>query len=495
MPFRIPLPLLVLWLPAQAPSAPSGRSPLDLATDLLAHERMDTNERWAVQAIRNANYDSVQPSPPSPPPPTELRYGYRLRLRTRPFTAVPETPSWDGLHGFCSDAYGHICYTERGVEPSIDGRCSPSCRDLPADGSSLLAPPKFSAAERTALTAALDAKELFPGYPATVEQIRALLANLSRPDARERPAHSVSALAFTGDGTALVSADTIAETATLWSVSSRQPLGRLTACEGIHDVLVTPDGATAVTTCRTAVKLWSLPGWTARGALGRFELFSIDLSLDKSGKTLATVSGAQAGLWQLPSGRATGSIETTSPARVLGGLGALSPDGGLLVTGGLGQPTALWSVAQGTLLATLEQGARQYVTALAISPDGRMLAAAYSNGTVAFWELPGGRPLARRSEHGGPLNSLAFSADGRELVTASSDHSLKVWTLPDAAVRQTLRGHGDEVFAVAVSSAGLVASGDRTGVIRLWDLTTGAPKGELVDPGAPARRGSRPPRP
>jgi WD40 repeat protein len=85
-------------------------------------------------------------------------------------------------------------------------------------------------------------------------------------------------------------------------------------------------------------------------------------------------------------------------------------------------------------------------------------------------------------EHGGPVGALAFSVDSRWLVSASSDTSVKVWALPDGTVRQALRGHANEVFAVAVSSTGLIASGDCDGVVLLWDLATGAAKGALADP-------------
>jgi WD40 repeat protein len=63
-------------------------------------------------------------------------------------------------------------------------------------------------------------------------------------------------------------------------------------------------------------------------------------------------------------------------------------------------------------------------------------------------------------------------------VTASFDETLRLWTVANGVLVQTMRGHGDKVYKVAVSPKdGTIASGDRSGEIRLWDGHTGAPLG------------------
>lgn len=399
---------------------------------------------------------------------------------------MPERAGETGIHGFCGDASGRVCYTDGGAEPTVTaGRCAPSCRDLPDDWLTLLLPaPRLTTQERQALLAQLDSGQLFPDQPAVAARVRALLTpeSPSAPAAGRAHAHAVNGLAFTPDGTALITTSPEDSRATLWSISSRKPLSILTACDSVNDVVVTPDGSTAVTACRTAVKLWSLPDWGARDTLGRFDTVLIDLALDKPGKTLAAIARGHAALWQLPGGRPISSFDIASGARALSSHGALAPDGTSLVTGGFEQPTAVWALPEGKRLATVEEGVRNDVSALAVSEDGRTLAAGYGDGTVALWALPERRALSRRREHGGPVNSLAFDAHGRWLASAGSDHTVKVWELADGTMRHTLRGHANEVFSVAVSSAGVIASGDRKGVVLLWDLATGAAIGALVDP-------------
>jgi hypothetical protein len=156
-----------------------------------------------------------------------VKYGYRLRLRAAPFTAVPERPGDTGRHGFCGDST--VASATRMAAPSLQSSpaCAPSCRDFPKDRS-LLRPPVLSVEERTALAAALDSGRLFADQPAVSERVRALLNSITppaRPSGRAH-AHSVSALAFTPDGAALITACSEDSRVTLWSVSSRQPLPR-----------------------------------------------------------------------------------------------------------------------------------------------------------------------------------------------------------------------------------------------------------------------------
>jgi hypothetical protein len=117
----------------------------------------------------------------------------------------------------------------------------------------------------------------------------------------------------------------------------------LTGCDSVYDVLVTPDGSTAVTTCRTAVKLWSLPDWGAQATLGSFDTILIDVALDKAGKTLAAVS--RAGL-RCGSSRQTPALLVRDGARRGRFQLARCPDSrrDRAGDGGLGQPTEVWTV-------------------------------------------------------------------------------------------------------------------------------------------------------
>jgi WD40 repeat protein len=57
---------------------------------------------------------------------------------------------------------------------------------------------------------------------------------------------------------------------------------------------------------------------------------------------------------------------------------------------------------------------------LALSTDGRVLAAGCSDGGIRLWDLAAGKELPQRRGHRGAVTGLALSADGRLMVSASA---------------------------------------------------------------------------
>jgi WD40 repeat protein len=76
-------------------------------------------------------------------------------------------------------------------------------------------------------------------------------------------------------------------------------------------------------------------------------------------------------------------------------------------------------------VARLRQGGA--VTALALSPDGKVLASAGARGTVCLWEVPSGQELRVLTGHLGPVHAVAFSPDGKTLASAAADGSIRFW--------------------------------------------------------------------
>jgi WD40 repeat protein len=131
----------------------------------------------------------------------------------------------------------------------------------------------------------------------------------------------------------------------------------------------------------------------------------------------------------------------------------------------------LWSAATGHVERTFAAHTR-FVTAVAFSPDDRLLASASRDGTAAVHRADG-RVLARLAGHEGPVNAVAFTPDGARVITGGSDHTARLFTLLGA--RQTHRfDHSDAVTSLAVSRDGrLLAAGARGGEVRVWDIATG----------------------
>ncbi|MFB4307500.1 WD40 repeat domain-containing serine/threonine protein kinase [Actinomadura sp. GTD37] len=102
---------------------------------------------------------------------------------------------------------------------------------------------------------------------------------------------------------------------------------------------------------------------------------------------------------------------------------AVTADGRTIAAGGLDSTITLWDVATGRVLRTIKKTG--WVSALAFSPDGRSLASSCSTpGLLLIWDAATGRLKVnvRSGEFG--LNSLAYSPDGRTIAGANPDAQL-----------------------------------------------------------------------
>jgi len=143
-----------------------------------------------------------------------------------------------------------------------------------------------------------------------------------------------------------------------------------------------------------------------------------------------------------------------------------SVDGELLFSGGKDGCVRAWHVADGSLGEALS-GHDQQVNTLAVSPDGRFLASGSDDGSIRLWSLDGGSDR-RLVGHPQWVTGLAW-IDSERLVSASADSTLGIWTAGGHAMKP-LYGHMHAVRAVAVCpEVGLIASGDASGTIRVWD--------------------------
>jgi WD40 repeat protein len=141
------------------------------------------------------------------------------------------------------------------------------------------------------------------------------------------------------------------------------------------------------------------------------------------GRTLASGGDVTARLWDLATRRTTSVL--TAETQVMSA--ALSPDGRTLALADSDGTLSLWTIATGQI--TTLTGSTGRVQSVVFSPDGRILASASLDSTVRLWDPATGQPTATLFGHADFATSVAFSPDGRTLASGSQDKTVRLWTL------------------------------------------------------------------
>jgi WD40 repeat protein/beta-lactamase regulating signal transducer with metallopeptidase domain len=258
----------------------------------------------------------------------------------------------------------------------------------------------------------------------------------------------------------------------------------------------TPDGKTLVAVARdnreegavNLLKFWDVAsGKEVRRVKAPPGANVSALAVAPGGKVLAYGGGDAVHLCAMGTGKELRQLKTGD-----GGARALvfAPDGRTLAVRGRGDRVRLWEVASGKELRHLSdadapQGRRAGLLALfsdsfsgpgaralAVSPDGRRIAAA-AGSTVRLWETATGKEVALNQGARRAPAAVILSSDGKVVVSWGFDGVVRRWEATMGQPRGAFPAPRGTTLAAFAPDAGTVALANADNTIRLHDTATG----------------------
>jgi serine/threonine protein kinase len=159
---------------------------------------------------------------------------------------------------------------------------------------------------------------------------------------------------------------------------------------------------------------------------------------------------------------------------------AVSADGKHLAAGADDGTVKYWDIAHERVAWTLPAH-KTPIWALALARGGDYLATGSDDGDTKIWDVRTQNEVHTLPRIGG-VRALAFDADGKRILTGGRDGSVKVWDVRSQAELVTTSGHDSLVAAVAFAPDGksfASASADKS--IKIWDTGTGKMKLKLTN--------------
>jgi WD40 repeat protein len=167
---------------------------------------------------------------------------------------------------------------------------------------------------------------------------------------------------------------------------------------------------------------------------------------------------------------------------------AVTPDGKLLAAGGCDRIVRVFDLSEGLDKAKLTQTVENHadwVLGCALTPDGKYLVTAGRDKTAKVWDLKEKQSVVTFPEHQNIVYGVAVKADGTAGFSVGADKNIRTWK-PNGEGKtvKSGAGHSDDVFKVVVNVKGTMlatASADKT--VRLWtlDLAPGKTLSGLTD--------------
>lgn len=159
---------------------------------------------------------------------------------------------------------------------------------------------------------------------------------------------------------------------------------------------------------------------------------------------------------------------------------AFSRDGSTVFSVGDDHLLRSWDLASGSEKNVADERS-MLVSCVAVSPDGRWVAAGGYDDEVVVYDAQSLNPVATLKGHAHDVRALAFSHDGRMLATGGRDKSVRIWNVPQFDLAATHEGHTDAIRALTWTTDDRLISAGSDRRVLIWD-SKGRVVGERTEP-------------
>ena len=247
--------------------------------------------------------------------------------------------------------------------------------------------------------------------------------------------------------------------AALWDVRTRMRLASIRVSRPGRRVAFSADGSTLIVAGGRVVKVVDVS--TRRQiATRRLPGIVTDARFGVGTEFATAVNTGRVSVWTRSGALVRSFAGGPTPVVAV----ALSPDGALVAAGNRRGTARIWSITSGRLQHRLAR-ARTPLTDVEFSHDGRLLATAAIGGDAHIFTVADGRSIHTLRAHRGRVARVVFSPDDRWLITAGGPTSGGLWQLSTGHLLFYLRGHTAQLEDAAFAPDGehiLTASDDRT---------------------------------